>query len=70
MKIFLSMYVDKKLEHKELRSHYVCLTTDTWTLVQNINYMVLTAHFIDDDRKMHKKKSLTFVSLLITKAIA
>ncbi|KAI3872926.1 hypothetical protein MKX03_029968 [Papaver bracteatum] len=26
----------------------VCLTTDTWTSIQNYNYMVVTAHFIDD----------------------
>ncbi|KAM3250361.1 hypothetical protein P3S67_022769 [Capsicum chacoense] len=25
----------------------VCLTTDTWTSIQKINYMCLTAHFID-----------------------
>ena len=29
--------------------------TDTWTSVQNTNYMVLTAHFIDYDWKMHKR---------------
>ena len=33
----------------------VCLTTDTWTSIQNLNYMSLTAHFIDDDWKLHKK---------------
>lgn len=33
----------------------VTLTTDTWTSVQNINYMVLTAHFIDDDWVLHKR---------------
>lgn len=27
----------------------VSLTTDTWTSVQNISYMVITAHFIDSD---------------------
>ncbi|XP_070004974.1 zinc finger BED domain-containing protein DAYSLEEPER-like [Nicotiana sylvestris] len=27
----------------------VCLTTDTWTSLQRINYMCLTAHFIDRD---------------------
>ena len=25
------------------------LTTNTWTWIQNINYMCFTAHFIDDD---------------------
>ncbi|XP_060183247.1 zinc finger BED domain-containing protein DAYSLEEPER-like [Lycium barbarum] len=32
----------------------VCLTTDTWTSLQKINYMCLTAHFIDKDWKLHK----------------
>jgi len=27
----------------------VCLTTDTWTSIQNLNYMSLTTHFIDED---------------------
>jgi hypothetical protein len=25
----------------------VCLTTDTWTSIQNMNYMCITGHFID-----------------------
>lgn len=33
----------------------VSLTTDTWTSVQNINYMVVTAHFMDNDWKLHKR---------------
>ncbi|KAL6573727.1 hypothetical protein OROHE_002186 [Orobanche hederae] len=37
------------------KSHQVCLTTDTWTSCQNINYMVITAHFIDYGWKMHKR---------------
>ena len=31
----------------------VCLTTDAWTSIQNLSYMCLTAHFIDDDWKLH-----------------
>ena len=27
----------------------VCLTTDSWTSLQNLSYMCLTAHFIDKD---------------------
>ena len=27
----------------------VCATMDTWTSIQNLNYMVVTAHFIDGD---------------------
>ena len=37
-----------------LRGHRLCLTTDTWTSIQNFNYMCLTCHFIDDDWKLHK----------------
>nr|KYP41362.1 Putative AC transposase [Cajanus cajan] len=33
----------------------VCLTTDTWTSIQNLNYMSLTAHFVDNDWKLQKK---------------
>jgi hypothetical protein len=33
----------------------VCLTTDTWSSIQNVNYMVLTAHFIDNDWKLQKR---------------
>lgn len=32
----------------------VCLTTDTWTSLQRINYMCLTVHFIDSDWILHK----------------
>ncbi|KAL4021214.1 hypothetical protein IC575_020006 [Cucumis melo] len=46
----------KKLKNALTRSgQRVCLTTDTWTSVQNINYMVITAHFIDDDWNLHKR---------------
>ncbi|KAK9073285.1 hypothetical protein SSX86_007609 [Deinandra increscens subsp. villosa] len=33
----------------------VCLTTDTWTSIQRINYMCLTAHFIDENWVYHKR---------------
>lgn len=33
----------------------ICLTTDTWTSIQNLSYMCLTAHYIDADWKLHKK---------------
>ncbi|KAL0556910.1 hypothetical protein IC582_005427 [Cucumis melo] len=46
----------KKLKNALTRSgQRVCLTTNTWTSVQNINYMVITAHFIDDDWNLHKR---------------
>ena len=33
----------------------VSITTDAWTSIQQINYMCITAHFIDDQWKLHKK---------------
>ncbi|KNA11902.1 hypothetical protein SOVF_130440 [Spinacia oleracea] len=33
----------------------VSLTTDAWTSVQQINYMCLTVHFIDNDWKLQKR---------------
>lgn len=38
-----------------LKGRRICLTTDTWTSIQNLNYMCLTAHFIDDDWKLQKR---------------
>ncbi|CAL9031640.1 unnamed protein product [Prunus brigantina] len=53
---FLEMYTKMKEKLKvDLHSHRICLTTDTWISVQNVNYMVLTAHFVDFDYKMHKR---------------
>ena len=40
---------------KSLKGFRVCLTTDTWTSIQNLNYMCLTCHFIDDAWKLHKR---------------
>ncbi|XP_077219054.1 zinc finger BED domain-containing protein RICESLEEPER 1-like [Tasmannia lanceolata] len=33
----------------------ICLTTDTWSSLQRVNYMCLTAHYVDSDWKLHKK---------------
>jgi hypothetical protein len=33
----------------------ICLTTDTWTSIQTMNYMVVTGHFIDHSWKYHKR---------------
>ncbi|KAH1137832.1 hypothetical protein GYH30_027722 [Glycine max] len=33
----------------------VCLTTNAWTSPQNVSYMCLTTHFIDNNWKLHKK---------------
>lgn len=48
-------------ERKKLRDFFsslssrICLTTDCWSSGQNLSYMCLTAHFIDDDWKLHKR---------------
>ncbi|KAK2658635.1 hypothetical protein Ddye_005168 [Dipteronia dyeriana] len=52
------LYIDEKIKVKKYfnRSKVrVCLTTDTWTSIQNINYMVVTAHFIDYDWQLQKR---------------
>jgi hypothetical protein len=54
VKLFMS-------EKEKLRAMFmtsdarVCLTTDTWTSVQKLNYMVITSHFIDSDWNLHKR---------------
>lgn len=52
------LYLEEKKKLKSFlvsNSQRVCLTTDTWTSLQNVNYMVLTAHFIDSEWVLHKK---------------
>ena len=31
------------------------MTTNTWTFIQNLNYMVVTAHFVDNDWTYQRK---------------
>ncbi|CAI0448983.1 unnamed protein product [Linum tenue] len=53
---FFKIYEEEKAKLKSmLHSQRVCLTTDTWTSVQNLNYMCLTSHWIDDKWKLHKR---------------
>ncbi|CAJ2643835.1 unnamed protein product [Trifolium pratense] len=54
----LNLYTSEKHKLRNVftkTNQSVSLTTDAWTSVQNINYMVLTAHFIDENWKMHKR---------------
>ncbi|KAL4337260.1 hypothetical protein AHAS_Ahas12G0092400 [Arachis hypogaea] len=55
----LSFYETEKMKLQSYFSHHcqkVCLTTDTWTTSsQNLTYMSLTAHFIDNDWKLQKR---------------
>ncbi|WOL13779.1 zinc finger BED domain-containing protein RICESLEEPER 1-like [Canna indica] len=39
---------------KKLSSR-IYLTTDAWTFIQNLSYMCITCHFIDDNWTLHKK---------------
>ncbi|KAG7943234.1 hypothetical protein I3843_15G028400 [Carya illinoinensis] len=55
-KDIFKLYLREKDKLKSaLKGQQICLTTDTWTSVQNFNYMCLTAHFIDEDWKMNKR---------------
>ncbi|CAL5188539.1 unnamed protein product [Lathyrus oleraceus] len=58
----LRLYFDEKEKLKSMLStdsQMVSLTTDTWTLIQNMNYMCVTAHYIDDEWNL-KKMILSF----------
>lgn len=54
----LEMYV---LEKEKLKNYFksskqrVSLTTDTWTLPNNFNYICVTVHFIDQHWKLEKR---------------
>nr|XP_029145226.1 zinc finger BED domain-containing protein RICESLEEPER 2-like [Arachis hypogaea] len=53
-----ALYAEEKMKLQDFLSTNcgrVCLTTDTWTSIQNFTYMSLTAHFVDLDWKLHKK---------------
>ncbi|XP_023918455.2 zinc finger BED domain-containing protein RICESLEEPER 2-like [Quercus suber] len=47
--------VEREKLRGALKGRRVCLTMDTWTSIQNLNYMSLTGHFIDDDWNLHKR---------------
>ncbi|KAD5803004.1 hypothetical protein E3N88_14364 [Mikania micrantha] len=52
------IYLEEKAKLKSFfasNKARVCLTTDTWTSVQCVNYMCVTAHFIDDNWVLHKR---------------
>ncbi|KAK9669753.1 hypothetical protein RND81_13G152300 [Saponaria officinalis] len=53
-----SLFIDERVKLKDFfgkLTSRVCLTTDTWTSGQNLSYMCLTAHFIDDSWVLHKR---------------
>ncbi|WCJ26810.1 Zinc finger BED domain-containing protein DAYSLEEPER [Euphorbia peplus] len=52
------LYLDEKLKLQKflaINCQSVCLTTDAWTSVQGITHLGITAHFIDEDWKLHRK---------------
>ncbi|KAJ9568123.1 hypothetical protein OSB04_004089 [Centaurea solstitialis] len=53
-----AMHVEERKNLKKYfkeHSQRVSLTTDTWTSIQRINYMCVTAHYIDAEWKLNKK---------------
>jgi len=56
MRDCLKLYVEEKERLKRAhKGQQLCLTTDTWTSIQNINYISLTAHWIDNEWNLHKR---------------
>lgn len=59
------LYLDEKVR---LRAFFnsdcsrVAITTDCWTSVQNLNYLTLTAHFIDREWQ-YQKRIISFTSI-------
>ena len=49
-------YEEEKLKLKNfLSGKRVCIATNTWTFLQNLNYMIVTTSLINYDWTMHKK---------------
>ncbi|KAK2415525.1 zinc finger BED domain-containing protein RICESLEEPER [Trifolium repens] len=54
----MQLYKEEKVILRSLLSlnhQMVSLTTDTWTSIQNMNYMCVTGHFIDESWELQKK---------------
>ena len=53
----LRLYIREKesLRKVLMAGQRLCLTTDTWTSIQNFNYLCLNAQYIDVDWVYHKK---------------
>ncbi|CAL2264453.1 unnamed protein product [Prunus armeniaca] len=47
--------VEKAKIMSVIGNHRVSITTDTWTSIQNINYMIVTANFMDNEWNLHKR---------------
>ena len=53
-KIFVCEKESLKGQLRGLTSR-IALTTDCWTSIQNLSYLCLTAHFIDDEWNLYKR---------------
>jgi hypothetical protein len=52
----MKLYEEEKVKLKaSLRGKRICITIDTWISLQNLNYMVVSASYIDSSWRMHKK---------------
>ena len=54
----MDLFLEEKTMLKSLifnNKDRVSLTTDLWTYVQNMSYMVIIAHFIDSDWCLNKR---------------
>ncbi|KAI3926241.1 hypothetical protein MKW98_028377 [Papaver atlanticum] len=58
MKMYLNEYHRLKADFRKYGRRF-CLTTDTWSSVTNMSYMVLNGHYIDENWVL-KKKILNF----------
>lgn len=57
------LYVGERLKlmsFMKINCERVCISTDTWTSLQRINYICVTAHFIDTEWNLHKR-NINFV---------
>lgn len=59
----MNIYKEERMSLKKvIKNEMVCITTDTWSSLQNINYMCITAHWIDIDWKLNKR-IISFVQI-------
>ena len=47
--------VEKKNLIKVLQPYWTSITTDSYTSIQNIKYMVVTAHWINDEWELQRR---------------
>ncbi|CAL8161354.1 unnamed protein product [Prunus armeniaca] len=60
--------VEKAKIMSVIGNHRVSITTDTWTSIQNINYMIVTANFMDNEWNLHKR-IINFTKIISHKGI-